>query len=560
MAGLATLQQGLAAHSRGDLATAERLYRRHLGAAPNDFDALHMLGVACAQQRKFPEAERLMRRALQIRPDSAEAEGNLGRLLIELDRPRDAVASLRRVVALRPRDAEAQYNLGIALRRMGQPGEATASFEAALRLQPDHALALFNYADTLGEIDRHAEAIAYLDRLERLKPDDPATLTLKGRMYQETGALDQARTLFARAVACAPVLAAAWFDLVSAGKLSPDQLARLETLAADLRQPAPDRAVLLFALGKAYEDLERFDEAFACFLEGNRLKRSLSAYDEPGLKARVARLKKGFSRELMEARAGQGSSSELPIFVVGYPRSGTTLVEQIVASHPEVHGAGERDFMGDIASALRAPGNAAIDFPECLPLLPPEILRQAGDAYAARLQALAPAAPRITDKFPLNYYFLGLIRLILPRARILHVRREPLDSCLSCFATHFSANLAFSYDLAELGRNYRLYLDMMELWRRVLPEGAMLEIDYEAVVGDLEGQARRIIDYCGLPWDERCLAFHRTQRSVRTASIVQVRQPIYRSSLARWRRYEKHLGPLIEALRPAASDAGRAEV
>lgn len=555
MAGVATLQQGLAAHSRGDLPTAERLYRRHLGAQPNDFDALHMLGVACAQLRKFPEAERLMRRALEIRPDSAEAHGNLGRLLVELERPRDAVASLSRTVALRPQDAEAHYNLGIALRRLRQPAQAVASFEAALRLRPDHALALFNYADTLCELDRHADALAYLDRLERLRPNDPATLTLKGRAYQETGALDQARDLFARAVACPPVLPAAWFDLASAGTLSPDQLARLEALAAESRQPVEDRAVLLFALGKAYEDLGRYDEAFPCFLHGNRLKRSLSAYDEASMKARVARLKRGFSRDLLELRAGQGSMSDLPIFIVGYPRSGTTLVEQIVASHPDVHGAGERDFMGEIASALHAPGNTAIAFPECLPLLPPETLRRAGDAYVARLRALAPAATRITDKFPLNYYFLGLIRLILPRSRILHVRRDPMDSCLSCFATHFSANLAFTYDLAELGRNYRLYLDMMELWRRVLPEGSMLEVDYEAVVGDLEGQARRIIDHCGLPWDERCLAFHRTHRSVRTASIVQVRQPIYRSSLARWRRYEKHLGPLIEALGPAAPGA-----
>jgi tetratricopeptide (TPR) repeat protein len=534
------------------LATAERLYRRHLGAAPGDFDALHMLGVACAQQRKFPEAERLMRRALAIRPDSPEALVNLGRLLIDLDRPRDAGASLGRAVALRPQDAEAHYNLGIAQRRMRQLAEAAASFETVLRLQPDNALALSNFAETLCDLDRHADAIALLDRLDRLKPDDPANLILKGRAYQETGALDQARAFFARAVAVTPVLAAAWLDLVSACGLAPDQLARLEALAGESRQPAEDRALLLFALGKAYEGLERYDEAFSCFLQGNRLKRSLAAYDEPALKAQVARLQRSFSRDLLEARARQGSTSGLPIFIVGYPRSGTTLVEQILASHPMVHGAGERDFMGDIASALHGPGNAEIGFPECLPLLPPETLRRAGDTYVAMLQGLAPTAPRITDKFLLNYYFLGLIRLILPQAPIIHVRREPMDSCLSCFATHFSGNLSFTYDLAELGRNYGLYLKTMALWRRVLPEGAMLEVDYEAVVGDLEGQARRIIAHCGLPWDERCLAFHRTRRSVRTASIVQVRQPIYRSSLARWRRYEKHLGPLLEALGSAA--------
>ncbi|HEX4569032.1 MAG TPA: sulfotransferase, partial [Dongiaceae bacterium] len=221
-----------------------------------------------------------------------------------------------------------------------------------------------------------------------------------------------------------------------------------------------------------------------------------------------------------------------------------------LASHPQVHGAGEVGYLDQIAASFRASTAPELPYPEYMAHLGAAEFRALGDAYVAKLRALAPAAGRITDKLPENYLNIGLIHLALPRARIVHVRREPLDVCVSCFAINFFAGLPYTSDLGELGRVYRRYLELMAHWRRLLPAGAMLEVQYEEVVADLEGQARRLLHHCGLAWDPRCLAFHETQRSVRTASVNQVRQPLYRSSLERWRRYERHLGPLIEALGP----------
>ena len=236
--------------------------------------------------------------------------------------------------------------------------------------------------------------------------------------------------------------------------------------------------------------------------------------------------------------------------MVGFPRSGTTLVEQILASHPQIHGAGELGYLDHVATSFRAAAAPGLGFPDYLPHLAAAESRALGEAYVERLRSLAPAAARITDKLPENYLNIGLIHLILPRARIIHVRRDPLDVCVSCFSINFSGGLTYTSDLGELGRTYRRYLELMAHWRRLLPPGAMLELAYEEVVGDLEGQARRLIEYCGLAWDPRCLEFHETRRMVRTASVNQVRQPLYSSSLQRWRRYERHLGPLIEALGP----------
>jgi hypothetical protein len=232
------------------------------------------------------------------------------------------------------------------------------------------------------------------------------------------------------------------------------------------------------------------------------------------------------------------------------------LTEQILSSHPAVHGSGELRFVGDLAAAASGPDDAIV-FPECLSLMSAEGLRRLGDSYADRLRQTAPQAQRITDKLPGNYMFLGFIHLILPRAKIIHVMRDAGDTCISCFAQRFRAdNILFSYELGELGRQYRQYREMMEHWRKVLPPGVMLELRYEDMVENLETEARRIVDHCGLPWDERCLSFHAAERAVRTSSVTQVRQPIYRSSMQRWRRYEKHLAPLIAALADAAPGDG----
>ena len=249
---------------------------------------------------------------------------------------------------------------------------------------------------------------------------------------------------------------------------------------------------------------------------------------------------------MLRGKAGLGNPSAAPIFIVGMPRSGTTLIEQILASHPKVFGAGELREMANLAG--RIGGADAAAFPEAVQALSGEELRRIGEQYVQAVTRLAPGAERITDKMPGNFSLAGLIHLALPNARIIHACRDPRDTAFSCFSLLFSGTLEFTYDLAELGRYYRAYLKLMAHWREVLPQGIMLEVQYEDVVRDLESQARRIIAHCGLEWDDACLSFYKTERSVRTASATQVRQPIYQSSIGRWRLHEEELQPLLREL------------
>ena len=319
-------------------------------------------------------------------------------------------------------------------------------------------------------------------------------------------------------------------------------VALAEVLARDMASlPDEDQTHLHFALGRIYGDLGQYQQSFRHLVEGNALKRKQLAYDEAAVLARFDVTRSLFSAEVMEERAGLGDPSDAPVFILGMPRSGTTLVEQILASHPEVHGAGE---LGDFEIAVASLGDADGTPPD----VGGEELRAIGARYVERVRALAPAARRITDKMPGNFRFAGLIHLALPNARIIHTSRDPVDTCLSCFSILFGGDQPYSYDLGELGRYYRAYASLMAHWRAVLPKGFMLEVRYEALVADFEPQARRIVAHCGLAWDNSCLDFHTAARPVRTASSAQVRRPIYQSSVGRSRPYAGMLRPLLATL------------
>jgi Sulfotransferase family len=271
-------------------------------------------------------------------------------------------------------------------------------------------------------------------------------------------------------------------------------------------------------------------------------------YDEAAAFALFDRIEATFTPALIRAKSGGGDQTKTPIFVIGMPRSGTTLVEQILASHPAVHGAGELKTLNDVVHSVRDAAGNALPYPESVPALDGAALRQIGRHYLAEVMKLAPAGKRVTDKMPSNYYLVGLIHLALPNAKIVHCMRDPIDTCVSCFSKLFTGEQVHTYDLVELGRYYRRYERLMAHWRRVLPKGRILDMCYEDVVADLEAQARRLIDHCELPWDDRCLDFHKTDRPVRTASATQVRRPIYNSAIGRWRVYQEELKPLLAAL------------
>jgi hypothetical protein len=321
----------------------------------------------------------------------------------------------------------------------------------------------------------------------------------------------------------------------------------MERLSRDETLSRSARIRLNFALAKAYDDIGRFDDAFRHLQEGNRQKRERIAYDEKQALEQFDRIRSCLDRGLL-ARSSGGFRSDVPIFVLGMPRSGTTLIEQILAAHPAIHGAGELTDFGRLANHIRDAKGNLCRYPDDVAGLSDDQLAFLGKEYVGRLRQLAPAAPRITDKMPGNFVFVGLIHMALPNARIIHVRRDPCDTCLSCYSKLFSAPQEFTYDLAELGRYYREYDRLMTHWRETLPHGRMFEVRYEDVIADLETWARRIVGHCGLEWDPACIAFHEARRPVRTASATQVRQPIYSTSHGRWRNYGAHLGPLIAAL------------
>jgi len=534
----------LAAQNRLDEATAS--FRQALSHGPGSAETHNNLGLALAKQGKLDEAVASYHRALAARPNYPTGHNNLGAALREQGKLDDAVAAFGRALALKPDYAEAHNNLGIALAEQGKLDQAVTVYRRALEHRPDHAETHYNLGNALADLNRLDEAVASYRLSLQYRPDCADTISNLANAMKYQGKLDDA------VASCELVLAqrphgAVFLNLSELKRFTPDDphLAAMEEMARDQEQlPADSRIALQFALGKAYDDCDDPARAFAHFSQGNALKRHEVPYDEAVTLGIIDRTRRIFSAEMMAAKGGQGDPSPQPIFIIGMPRSGSTLVEQILASHPQVFGAGESREFHHLVNNF-APGQHYLD--AVTELSGPQ-LREFGELYLARMRPAGPAPARITDKLLINYLYAGLIHLALPGARIIHTRRDPADTCLSCFSKIFSTGQYYSYDLGELGRYYRAYQGLMDHWRSVLPAQTFIEVDYEAVVADPETQVRRLLAHCGLDWDPACLAFHQTERAVRTASAVQVRQQIYRRSIGRWRNYEPFLGPLLREL------------
>lgn len=575
---------GVALYDLGDYAAAEACQRQALGLQPRLPQALNNLGSIHRQQGDTEGAVRCYREALAVQPDHLEALNNLGALLTEIERPEEAREILLQAIRLNPRYAEAHRNLGTVFLLEEAFDKAELAFRQALKFRPAFVAALLGLAAVRRERNELTESERLIEEALAVEPESVSGHTQLGVLYSEMGFPDRARSAFDRAIALDPEatqsyvskshfltqigdLAGAQACLDEALRLEPDSVpaqlalvqlkkikagdAALNVLEAELTRLAPTAVTrsipLHFGLGKCYDDIGDHARAFEHFLTGCRLKRARIAYDAVEHSAHIDSITQVFDRATIDRLRGRGAQSELPVFVLGMPRSGTTLTEQIIASHSASHGAGELPDLLGLAHCSPLTG-ARVGYPGALAGITPEELTSLGTRYVAGLRARHAEALRITDKMPANFYALGLIHLILPQARIIHVKRNPVDTCLSGLTKLFRHGQAHSYDLYELGRFYVDYARLMAHWRAVLPAGAFHEVEYEALVADTETEARRLIAYCGLPWEEACLEFHKTERAVRTASVTQVRQPIYQSSVERWRRYEQYLGPLLEAL------------
>jgi tetratricopeptide (TPR) repeat protein len=586
---VSTFRQAFLLHQQGKLTEAEQLYLTVLQLDPDSAEAHLNLGTALVQLNRLGEAIAHFEKAIAIKPDSPEALNNLGNALARLNRPDQSIVQFEKALAVSRHNAEpylrACYNLGMTLQALNRHEEAIPYYGRAIAIKPDYADAHNGLGDALMKCERVEEALTHYERLAAIRPDlaeaynnlgvslhalnreteaitqFTKALAIKsdyadaygnlGLALESIGRIEEATGAFEKAIDHAPTIARfyRWLFHCKKAVAGDRQLVPMIELAQRMASfPRGEQIELHFALGKVFADLKQYDLSFRHLLEGNALKRQEIAYDETETLCMFDRIRAIFSPELMLSKQGLGNRSAEPVFILGMPRSGSTLIEQILASHPRVFGAGELNDFNRAVTWLTGKLGVHLQFLEQIKTLTGEDLIRLGTRYLCGIRNIAPDAERVTDKALANFRFAGLIHLALPNARIIHTRRDPVDTCVSCFSTLFARGQPFAYELGELGRYYRAYERLMDHWRAVLPEGVMLEVRYEQLVADFEGQARRIVAHCGLAWDEACLAFYKTQRPVKSASAPQVYQPLYNTSVGRGSCYGDLLGPLLDAL------------
>ena len=542
------LSEAVAHHQSGDMERAGNLYRKILEAEPGHADALHLLGVIEHQQGRHQPAIELIRRALAANPGAAAFHNNLAECYRHLRQFEQAAQHYRRAIELDRSYVDPISNLGVALKAQGRLEEAVAHYRRALEINPDYASAHINLGTALRDLGQHDRALAHCRRAIELRPKSAEAHNNLANVLKDLGHTDEAIAHYRRAIELKPTYGQPYSNLAHSRRFGESEVGEVKAMEQRVAAGGLSRdslSHLHFALGKACDDLGRYDDAFAHYRQANALV--ATRFDFERFTEYVDQVIQAYDSDLLSRRSDFGRASDLPVFIVGMPRSGTSLVEQILASHPQVFGAGELKNIALITEALPRTLNTATPYPQCIRELDRPQSQELADTYLDHLRQLGDGAERVVDKMMTNFLHLGLVALLLPSARIIHCRRNPLDTCLSCYFQDFSHRPGFAYDLDHLARYNGQYVRAMQHWRSVLPR-PMLEVDYEQLTADQEGVSRSMIEYCGLDWDSRCLQFHRTRRVVQTASTWQVQQPMHTRSSGRWKKYQAHLQPLVEAL------------
>ncbi len=512
------LVRGLGLQRMGNLQQAEKIYRDVLLKDPDNVDALRLLAGIAMRAKQWGDAEALLERAVEITPDFFQGWMDLGLARQEQDKTDAALQAYARVQRLEPNKANGYAAAGTTSALAGLHDQAIAYYEKAIEREPHHAGALSGLGHVLKTVGRQQEAIA---------------------RYREC-------------VEYNPSHGESWWSLANLKtfRFKDGEVEAMLAQVDDERLSDEVRANFHFALGKAFEDRKEYDRAFEHYASGNDNRRQRETYDPVQTADVHEQFVSTFTRQFLDSRGATGDPSPAPIFIIGLPRSGSTLIEQILASHPQVEGTHELPDLGRVARSIGVRREDRKIYPTVVPELTDEEIAELGARYLERTEKHRPeGAPRFTDKLPNNFVHVGFLQLILPNAKIIDARRHPLDSCLGSFKQLFARGQPFTYDQFELAEFYLQYVRLMDHWDTVLP-GKVLRVQYEDVVDDLETQVRCILDYCELPWNDACLRFYETDRAVKTASSEQVRQPIYSSSKHLWRNYEKHLEPMIEVLEP----------
>ncbi|MDA7946522.1 MAG: sulfotransferase [Hyphomicrobiaceae bacterium] len=504
------------------------------------------------QQRKFREAIQLLQTGIAQAPNNIDLWLLFGLSLEGAGSHDPAYLVYKKVLELDTECVDGWLAIGRTLNATGRPEAADIAIEKCLALSRDNAEALRQRATIkfrLGECSKGLEAC---DAALSLKPDWEQAFYVKGMLHKSSGDMAEARAALMRAHTLKPEWVKPLYALteITDDAGLDDLLGRLQTALAHEHADPRDKSRALFAIARVTRAQKRHDEAFAVYKQANDEIKSSFPFDKNELKAFIDETIKSFPHNIFNESAGRGSESEKPVFIVGMPRSGTSLTEQIISSHARVHGAGESPALKEIVDVLSNCSDIGVDYPRDARKLEPSALTSLAKEYLTKIEMnCPPAASRITDKLVFNFMSLGLIALLFPNASIIHCKRDAMDTCLSCYFTNFTQAkmISFAFDLDALGFYYRQYNRLMEHWDEVLPT-PILHVEYEKLIADQEAESRRIIDHIGLDWDDACLKFHEQERAIITASIVQARKPIYTTSAGRWRRYEKHLAPLKDAL------------
>ena len=542
--------------ARGNTAAADAAYAQSIRAATRDPELLRAANALVAGE--LAVAEPILRARLKRAPTDVAAIRMLAELASRLGRYGDAEKLLARALQLAPGFRAARHNYALVLHRQNRAGDALAQIDILAAEEPDNPALANLKAAVLGRIGEYEDALDLYARVLDRQPAQPKVWMSYGHALKTVGRQGDAVDAYRRAISLEPGMGEVWWSLANLKRVSFDA-ADIAAMQGALEQgalSAEDRFHLHFALGKALEDAGDYAASFHQYAQGNAQRRAMVRYEPDEIAAHVERSAALFTPAFFAARQDYGCPAPDPIFILGMPRAGSTLIEQILASHSQVEGTMELPDLPQIAARLGGRKLRSQDsaYPEVLAGLSPQDCRELGEEYLERTRIQRKTdAPFFIDKMPNNFLHVGLIRLVLPHAKIIDARRHPLACCFSNFKQHFARGQAFSYDLAELGGYYRGYTQAMAHFDAVQP-GAVHRVFYEAVVDDLEGEVRRLLAYLGLPFEEACLRYHASERAVRTASSEQVRQPIFREGLDQWRHYEEWLGPLKDALGPALSD------
>lgn len=501
-------------------------------------------------QGRILKAEELCRRFMQQQPRNVEGMRLLADIGVRLGVLEDAEFLLESAVAFEPDNVPARIDWIGVLRKRQKFERAREEAQRLLDRDPDNPQFQSLFAIEAMQTGDYEVALETFDAILEKVPGDPVTLTSRGHALKTCGRADEAVEAYRAALGSQPRHGEAWYSLANLKtyRFTDDELTRMSEREEDPNLGLMDRVHLFFALGKAHEDRGEFERSFECYARGNALKKAQSRYDADRMQEELAATRALCTEAFFREREGGGHEAPDPIFVLGLPRAGSTLVEQILSSHSAIDGTLELPNILSLSQRLRRRKEGG-GYPDVLATLTEAERAEFGEAFIEDTRIHRAGAPLFIDKMPNNFRHIGLIRLILPNAKIIDARRHPMACCFSGFKQLFAEGQEFSYDLTDIGRYYRDYADLMDHWDRALP-GAVLRVMHEEVVDDLEGQVRRMLDYCGLPFEESCLRYWETERAVRTPSSEQVRRPIFRESVEQWRNYEPWLDPLKDALGP----------